>query len=241
LTSAENFKIPILEPMARDGIPSGIFILIEYEPDSVFYNLVLTLAAGALERGHLVDLTCLEHDPDMVRADLRTMGVAVGELSAGDVPRLRFIDGYSVAIGQSSKEKYSYPSMNISDHSIDVLGVMKAKPEEDKWRGRVCFCDNLSVMLRYNSEKSFIDFHATRLLPSLRGRRRTHFLSFTKGVHSDLFYKSMESLADGILDLKLDSSGEEPVNMLRLRSFKRGPHNPRWQKLQVKPDFSVSI
>jgi hypothetical protein len=96
-------------------------------------------------------------------------------------------------------------------------------------------------MLRYNSEKSFIEFHATRLLPSLRGRRRTHFLSFTKGVHSDLFYKSMESLADGIFDLKLDTSGEEPVNMLRLRSFKRGPHNPKWQRLQVKPDFSVSL
>ena len=241
MTATEHFKIPILEPMLPEGIPSGIFLLIEYDPDSVFYNLVLTLAAGALSRGHSVDLTCLEHDPDMVRRDLEVMGVNVTELAAGDIPCLKFIDGYSAAIGQSSKEKYYYPSMNVSDHSIDVLTAMKSRPEEDKWRGRICFCDNLSVMLRYNTEKSFIDFHATRLLPSLRARRRTHFLPFTRGVHSDLFYKSMESLADGILDLKLDSSGEEPVNMLRLRSFKRGPHDAKWQKLKVGANFAVSL
>jgi KaiC/GvpD/RAD55 family RecA-like ATPase len=239
LRTEERFRIPFLDPLLRDGIPKGILLLVEYDPDSLSYNLMLTLISSALSTGCSIDFTCCDRDPDLVRSDLKTLGVNVEALSTGDIPRLRFIDGYSTAIGLESKEKYSFPSMNLSDHSIDVLGALKGKPEEDKWRGRIALCDNLSVMLRHNPEKALIEFYGSRLVPSLRVRKRTAVQAFVKGIHSDFFYKNMENLAEGIIDVKLDTSGDVAANLIRVRSFKRGPHDAKWHNIKVGDNLAV--
>ena len=241
MSADERFKIPFLDPLICDGIPKGTLILVEYDPDSLSYNLMLTLISSALSTGTPIDFTCCDRDPDLVRSDLMTIGVDVEKLSTGDIPQLRFIDGYSAAIGLESKEKYSFPSMNLSDHSIDVLWALKAKPEEDKWRGRIALCDNLSVMLRHNPEKAMIEFYGSRLVPSLRVRKRTAVQAFVRGIHSDLFYKNMENLADGIIDVQLDSSGDVPVNLMRIRSFKRGQHDARWHNIKVGDNLAVTF
>ncbi len=174
--------------------------------------------------------------PDSVRTQLRRLGLNTEDLEASG--KLVIIDGYTITLGQKSKEKRAFDSMKVADLSIVFLkGVMKAEPRPDLLR----IVDNGSILARYNDEKAFVEFVATRALPSASLMKSTMIGGFVRGLHSDWVYKNLEAAMDGVIDFKLEESGEETRNLIRIRSMRNVGFDSRWYPLKIGENFAITL
>lgn len=224
-----SVHIPILSDLIPSGLPYGTALLIEFDPDSSYYQILESTVHDLLTAGQVVSFFDYTRFPDQVRRDLRTLGSDITTLEAEG--RFRLYDGYSTTLGVKSKEKLAFESLKVSDLSLHFLKMTK---DENPIRNDVGFSDNGSISLRYNDEKVFLDFYATRAIPRVKLHDRISFSAFVSGVHSAAFYKSMEDICDGVIDVKFDDSEGTPETKLRVRAFKSGKFNGSWRRVKFE-------
>jgi len=111
-------RIPLIEDLTREPVPSGSNILVEFDPASQWLNASLTIAAGWVKGGGSVSYIANSQSPDDIRSQLRRLGLAVEELERTD--RLWITDLYSASIGQKSKERFTVESLKVADLSIFI-------------------------------------------------------------------------------------------------------------------------
>jgi len=219
-----SIVVPILLDLLPGGIPYGSSLLIEYDPDSSYYKILETMVHELLSAGHTVSFFDYTRFPDQLRQDLRSLGSDVDRLESEG--RFHLYDGYSATLGIKSKEKLAFESLRVNDLSLFFLKLTKAEKPITRDIG---FSDSGSVSLRYNDEKAFLDFYASRVIPRVRLHERISFSGFVTGVHSTSFYKTMEDLCEGVIDVKFDDSDGTPKTKLRIRTFKLGKFDGSWQ------------
>ena len=101
--------------------------------------------------------------------------------------------------------------------------------------------DDASSYSRFNDEKIWIEFELTRVIPVGHIRQSTGIGGIIRGLHSDSVYKRLEAAYDGVIDLKLDEAGEEPRNMIRIRSMRNVGFDGRWHSLKISENLEVTI
>jgi KaiC/GvpD/RAD55 family RecA-like ATPase len=101
--------------------------------------------------------------------------------------------------------------------------------------------DDKSVLARFNDEKSFIDFWRTREIPIAAARKSTQISGVVNGVYSEYVYKSMEASVYGIIEFKLEESGEETRDLIRIRSMRNVGFDRRWHPLRIGENFEVTL
>ena len=72
-------------------------------------------------------------------------------------------------------------------------------------------------------------------------RQITTLNGIIDGIHSDWAYKQLEVAVDGIIDFKLDESGEETRDIMRIRNMKNASYDRRWHQLKIKENFEVTL
>jgi len=72
-------------------------------------------------------------------------------------------------------------------------------------------------------------------------RQLTQLMGFMAGVHSSWAYKQLEAAVDGIVDFKVDESGEEMKDMIRIRSIRNVVCDRRWHQLKMKRNFEIVL
>ncbi len=228
--------IPLIEDLTTGPIPAGSNIIVEFDPTSQWYNAAHTIAAGWLMTGGSVLYILHAQPPDSARTQLRRLGLNTEDLEAN--AKLVIQDGYTITLDQKSKEKYAYDSMKVADLSIQFLKqVMKAEPQTDLLR----MVDNLSILARYNDEKAFVKFMEARAIPSASLMKSTTIVGFIRGLHSDWLYKNLEAAVDGVIDFKLEESGEETRNLIRIRSMRNVGFDSRWYPLKIGENFAITL
>ncbi len=209
-----GLTLPFLKELIEGPIDYGTSLLVEFEPDSIWYETSLTLATYALLVGIRTDYHIFQHMPSEVRGALARFGLDVKQLEEQDA--LRIIDSYTVQTGLGTSEssekslvpRYYSQSVKLSDWSIaDIQRIKSGVPEEDKRRLHID--DNTGVMLQYNEEKAFIDKWRTRVRPHARVQEIVMFNSLMKGAASDAFTKQFELLSDAIVDIKSQEKKDE--------------------------------
>ncbi len=219
-----SVQIPILADLIPAGVPYRTAFVIEYDPDSSYYQILESTVHDLLSAGQVVSFFDYTRFPDQVRQDLRALGSDIDTLEAQG--KFRLYDGYSATLGVKSKEKLAFESLKVADISLYFLKMTK---DENPIRNDVGFSDSGTIGLRYNDEKAFLDWYATRVIPRVKLHDRISFSAFVSGVHSTPFYKSIEDMCDGVIDVKFDDSMETPRTKLRVRAFKVGQFNGSWR------------
>lgn len=163
------------------------------------------------------------HHPDAIRLLLNRLGLDIQTFENQD--RFRIYDHYTPALGQKSKEKYT-GSLKVADMSIafsqQILRSAKAP-------GLLRICDNVSTLSRFNDEKNCVEFELTRRFPTAAVQDSSLILPVIRGVHSDWVYKQLEANADEIIDFRLDETGDETLNLIRISNFRNLDFDSRWQ------------
>lgn len=126
------------------------------------------MAAGWLKTGGKVHYYCFAHPPESVRDQLLRLGVNPEGLEKDGT--LEIWDWYTTTLGQVSKEKQAADSLKVAELSIHVSRVrMKGPPAPDT----LVTADDISVLDRFNDEKSWVEYELTRSIPAFRDRKIT--------------------------------------------------------------------
>ncbi len=229
-------RIPLIEDLAANPVPAGSNLTVFFDPASQWYAVSMTIAAGWLRAGAGVSYNAFAQSPDSVRLQLKRLGLDTEDLEKTE--KLRIIDCYTATLGQKSKEKLSIDSLKVADMSIMFAKTqLVGPPLPDRLR----LVDNVSVLARFNDEKSLVELAHSRAMPMAAKRKSTAIAGMMKGVHSDWYYKQAEGVSDGIIDLKLDDTDEEPRNFMRIRAMRNIGFDGRWHRLKIGDNFEVTL
>lgn len=241
-----GLTLPFLKELVEGPLDYGTNLLVEFEPDSIWYETSLTLAAQALKDGVRTDYHLFQHMPSEVREAFTRFGLDVKQLEERD--SLRMLDSYTVQTGLGAAEtseksrvpRYLSQSLKLSDWSIaDAQRIKSGVPQEDKKRLHID--DNTGVLLQYNDEKTVIDNWRTRSRPHTKVQEIILFNSLMKGAASDAFTKQFELLSDAIIDLKSQEKDGRIEHVLRVRAMRGRPYDSRWRRLHLLQTGEVAL
>jgi KaiC/GvpD/RAD55 family RecA-like ATPase len=253
----EFFKLPFLEQLIPDGIKAGSILLVEYDPESQWPSLATTLTARYVMSGFNACYCVCVRSREDARSDLSRLGLNVDKSEQDGL--LRVDDWYSASlslergpggarfyevIGEGANSYVRVSSMKVSDLSVEWLKLMKEGHPYivENWPpGHIIVIESVSPMLRFNEEKTFLDWLEARLNPYERSKKRIELQGIVRGAHSEPFYKRMESASDGVIEIRVMERGEEVKNLLRVRSMKGQPHDSRWHEIQIKPNGEATV
>ncbi len=245
----EILTLSIFKDLVPNGIKFGSSYLVEFGPDSPWYETSLTIAASALQQRARTEYHTYMHPPQEVRESLSKMGLNVKELERED--KLRILDTYDAMTGlahpetpeglkSKGREAYEHQSFDLTHWSSKVVNMIKEGVSEDE-KQWLHVDDNTSTMCHYTDEKLMIDIWRTRIIPYAKMRRLAMFHSVMMGIASDSFYKQFESLCDGIIEFRSTDEGGQVEHLTRLRTLRGTSSDTRWRKLRLLNDGSVIL
>jgi len=226
----------LIEDLTEGPVSPGSNIAVEFDAASQWINASVTVAAGWLRTGGSVSYVAFSRSPDNFRSQLGTLGFETQELERTD--RLWITDAYSASIGQKSKERFAVGSLKAADLSIYIGRESMVDSPAPEF---ITIADNVSVLDRFNAERNWVELFLTRPIPMLKVRQITSLIGIIEGIHSVWAYKQLEAAADGIIDFKLDDSGEETRSMMRIRNMQNVSCDRRWHHLKINKNFEVTI
>jgi len=245
---SDVLNVPMLKQLVPTGVDYGANLLVEFEPDSLWYDTSLTIAAHALRAGIRTDYHTFQRAPNEIRKHLEIFQLdAKGLEQEGS---FRILDSYTGQTGLGSpeaatttpreQEEAVRQSVKLSDWSISMAREIKVGILEENKR-RLHIDDNTGVLLQYNEEKVMIDLWRTRVIPFTRACEIVALNSLVKGVASGTFHKQFESLCDGIIDFKSEEREDTIRHYVRVRSFRGKAYDSRWQRLQLLDSGEVKL
>jgi len=231
--------LPILSELIPGGFRFGLNLVVEFEPQSLWYETSLTIAAHAMRTGVRTDYHTFQHIPTEIVEVLSQIGLDVKMLEQEGI--FRILDTYTVTTGLGTPQKpligrppYQTQSIKLADWRINAAQDIKSPgeiPEAEKRRLHID--DNTSVLLQYNSEKEMIYFWRTRFIALSRARENVMFHSLVAGVYSEAFYRQFESLCDGIIDFRSQERAGQIEHNVRVRAMRGRSFDSRWRQLQL--------
>ncbi len=226
----------MIEDLTTDPIPPGSILLVEFTGPSSWYSASFTIAAGWIKQGGKVSYNTYAKPPGDIRSQLNRHGLNTEELEKDD--KLRIWDGYTLTLGQKSKEKHAPDSMKIAELSIRYAKDFMRQPPQPE---RLIIVDNMSTLARFNDEKACVEFWLTRADPSFKARKTTGLRGLIRGIHSSWVYEQMEATADGVIDFKLEEAEGETRNLVRVRSMQGMRFDSRWHQVKLGENFEVTL
>jgi KaiC/GvpD/RAD55 family RecA-like ATPase len=209
---------------------------VEYDPASQWYNASLTIGAGWIKDGGRLSYHTAAQMPDKVRSQFDRLGFNARLLE--NEGKLELWDWYSCTLGRKSTEKLAMESLRVADMSIWwAKHRMHAAPTPDTLR----IVDDVSSMARVNEEKSWVDFIVSRVVPSAAMLKSTRLIGMIRGTHSDWAYKTLEAAHDGIIDIRLKESGDEPKELIRIRTMRNVGFDRKWHELKLGKKLDISL
>jgi KaiC/GvpD/RAD55 family RecA-like ATPase len=224
---------------------------VEFDPDSQWLAVATTIAAKYLQCGQRVTYLTSTRPPEAVKDNLASLGIDVA--AAIKEHRLVIDDWYTATLtggrieAEPGKTSLFEPieggnrvhSLKIADLSVEWLKSSKYgwEPSDvaETWPpGALGISDSGSEILRFNDEKTVLEYVVSRGLPNERKAKRITLLGVSRGAHTESFYKRMEGYTERIIDLHVMERGDEAKSFLRIRSLKNQPSDGRWHEITVR-------
>ena len=183
-----------------------------------------------------VDYDTFAQPPDDVRTRLKRLGLEIESLEREN--RLTITDWYTATLGQKSKEKFAHDSLKFSELSIYFSQtIMRGEPEPD----HLYLADDDSTFARFNEEKAWVELELTRIIPGIKRRKAIGVMGIMKGIHSEWVYKRLEGASEVIVDFKVDETGPEARDLVRIRSSQFPSFDRRWHGIKISENFEVTL
>jgi class 3 adenylate cyclase/tetratricopeptide (TPR) repeat protein len=241
----DTVKLPLLDEVLPGGLRYGANYLVEFEPQSLWFEASLTLCAQALRRGIRTDYHTFTHPPGDIRRQLTQLWVEVDRLEADDT--FRIVDSYTVQTGIGAARKVgNVTTMNWVDLKTlrmeewdkgTVSALKKEVPEIEKKRLHID--DNTAVLVQFNDEKKVSEHFRTLVIPFARHLGLAAIHSAAAGIFSDSFYRQFESFCDGIIDIRAQERGSKIVHSIRVRVARGASHDSTWRELRLLANGEV--
>jgi KaiC/GvpD/RAD55 family RecA-like ATPase len=243
---SNRLALPILKELFPDGVEYGTVLLVEFGPDSMWYETSLSIAAEALRMGIRTQYHTFQRMPAEIRRAFLGFGLNVKKLEEDNI--LRIIDNYTaqtgLGISEGETSSVTSGSLKLSDWSTRAVHAIKGGyPEEEKRWLRID--DNTSILSKYNSENAIIEYWRTRNIPEARISEDITLHSLLIGSASETFRNQFESLHDGIIDFKTEEKGRKHrrrvEHYVSARILRGKRYSSRWRQLRLMKNGEVAL
>jgi len=229
-------RIALIEDLTSEPIEPGSQLVVEYDPASQWYNASLTIAAEWLKTGGTVRYCTFTQPPDVIRSKFIRFGLDVKEMEKAG--RLEVYDLYSATLGKKPNENTGVDSLKAADWSVRFLQQEMRAPTASE---HLTVVDDNSTFARFNEEKLWVELELTRIVPSTKLRKITYIPSLMTGVHSEWVYKRLEGAMDGVIDFKVDETGDKARDLIRIRTMRNVHFDREWHELRLADNFEVKL
>ncbi|HZW84807.1 MAG TPA: hypothetical protein VFE91_02760, partial [Nitrososphaerales archaeon] len=203
---------PFLSQLLPFDLKPGI-VLVEFDPQSLWYETSFTVAAQALKSGVRTEYHTFTHLPAEIDRSLERIGIDTRKL--GKRGLLEIMDSYTVTTGlgrdaRSQPEAWWIVSPTLTMRAWDAAigeSIARVRRGDYKGSGGLHIDDNTSVLLEHNSESEVISHWRKKIIPHTREGKITYVNALMRGVGSESFVQQFESLADAIVDFRSEEIG----------------------------------
>jgi len=248
---SEQDKFPLLGGLVPDGIEQGTLLGVEFDPESHWFAVAITIAAGYVRKGFQVGYDSQARPRETVIKDFENLGVNVSEyMKSGS---LWVDDWYSATLGggriESSNDR-SGPlfepidggvrlrSLKVADLSVEWLkqtkGEIDYRDDERTPPGSLIVAESISPSLRFNDEKTYLEWVETRVSVTSRRSGWISLVGILRGVHSDYFYRRAENILDGVIEVRVLERDDQAKNFLRIRGLRGKRYDGHWHEIQIR-------
>ena len=240
-------KLRLLEEILPEGLNYGANYLVEFEPQSLWYETSITLCAQALRAGIRTDYHTFTRPPEEVRASLGRLGVDVRSLEADDT--FRVWDSFTVQTGlgdaemvgrASPRERVDLRSVKMADWDKGAISEVTGTVSEVD-RRRLHIDDNTSVLVQFNDEKSVTEHFRTLTIPYARKFELCLIHSISTGIYSESLSRQFEAFCDGVIDFRTREEEERLGHYIRVRVTRGTVHDSKWRRLEVLASGEVAV
>jgi len=244
-------NLPLLAKLVPDGVQHGTILAVEFDPESHWFAVAVTIAAAYVKEGFQVGYDSQARPREAVIRDFESLGLNVwqyvksGSLWIDDWYSATLSGGRIESSGAQSGPLFEpieggvrLRSLKVADMSLEWSKQMKGEidysDEERTPPGSLIVAESISPSLRFNDEKAYLEWVETRVGPNSRNSGWISLVGIASGVHSDLFYRRMENALDGVIEVRVLERNDEAKNFLRIRGLKGKRYDARWHEIQIK-------
>jgi len=192
------------------------------------------MASGLLPDGHVVAIAALATPPSQIRGQLSVLVPNLNELEAAK--RFTIVDWYTWMTGRKSAEFRFVDSLGLAQFNIQDSRFQR----EDSPRYDFLAADNVSAFLKYNDERSVMQW-LDKTVARMREARGVRVYGFIKRFHSDTFNANLEAMTDGVIELDIQERRKKLENVLRLKSVKGMQHPTDWRTLRMSRSGLLTV
>lgn len=197
-----------------------------YDASAQWVSLILTIGSELLRKGYTVGLTTLATQPSEIRQQVAKALPNLRELEYAN--KFSILDWYTWMTGRKSTERRSVDSLGLAQFNVQDTRLQR----EDSPLYDFLANDNMSAFMKYNDEKSFMQW-LDKTLARMRELKGVRIYGFMKRFHTDAFYANLEAMSDGVIELDNRETGPGLENAIRLKSVKGMPHPTDWRTLNT--------
>lgn len=243
-----SVSIPILGELAPGGFRYGTFHVVEFDPDSLWYETSVTIAAKVLRDRIKTEYVAVVRPPSEVRDALGRLGLDPEKLE--DQGLLRITDLYTnTTILTPQKRRFipiSFPQTGI-DAKQWMLKVQRGYSErikkglpkaEKRW---LLINENSYATRRYLSDEFLDDFALTAYRPWFRAREMLVISSGPRGIMTESQLRRWEARNDGVIDFAAREVNGKLVQSVRVRKMRGVACNSDWHALGMNDNGEVSL
>jgi KaiC/GvpD/RAD55 family RecA-like ATPase len=251
--STKTLAVPLIDRLIPDGLNPATSVLVEFDPEGQWFAVSRTIVALAVKKGLRVAYGVTARPREELVASIAKLGIDVDAAERAGL--LRIDDQYTCTLKLDKDnpdavivdDKYfRIGSPKIADWSIDQLKSIKGQGRLlSKWgsdqSGVLAMNDTFSPYLRFNEEKAFLEWMETRNLQLHRKLGRLPITAFSRGLHSESFYRNLEAMFDGLIEVRTVEQENEVKNLLRIRNLKGQPHDSHWHEISLTSAGEASL
>ena len=235
----ESVPLPFLEPLLPEGVERGKAIGVFFTPESDWRLIVTALVASRLRANLKAGIVTTTRFPEEIARDIARFGVDTQ--TSFDTHQLQIADWYTCITGRVPPEAPTDMAMSLR---VEDLGLISTKywhvrqgirPESDPEFIELAIFDNLTRLFSYNEEKTCVKFLYTTIARMKQDKRVT-ICGFAKGVLEDSMYHDLESMFDGIVDVRRTNGGRGTSTAIRVRSFPETNYAKAWFLVRERPN-----
>jgi len=243
-----ELHVPIFSDLVPGGFTLSANYLVEFDPNSLWYETSLAIAAEAMKAGIRTQYHTFMHIPGEVRQGLQKFHIDLKTLENED--RFRLIDSYTSLTGLpiqpepaglTGRHRPSINDPSYLEHYTDNIVTLREKGAPDTDKRWLHIDDNTSIFNRYFKEQDVLNIFHTRVFLLTRLLDLSVFHSVVAGVWSESFYKQFEAQCDGVIDFKAEEDEGQLENFVRVRSIRGKSCDSRWRHLHLKDNGEVVL
>jgi KaiC/GvpD/RAD55 family RecA-like ATPase len=251
--------VPFFSDLVSGGFSCGANYLVEFEPDSLWYETSLAIATQAMRSGVRTQYHTFMHVPGEVRQELQRLNSDLKKLESED--KFRLIDSFTSLTGlpiqpetagltggserksRQEEVRFEFNDPSFLEHFTQDIAALIQKGAREKDKQWLHIDDNTSIFNRYFKEPDVLNIFHTRVFQLTRFLDLCVFHSVVTGVWSDSFYKQFEAQCDGVIDFKAEDDDEDGKleNYVRVRTLRGRSINSQWRHLRLERNGEIIL